>query len=86
MSLPARYADVPIVGRFGNGCYSFILLVDGDETGTQKYEIYANEWSLALEIIHYNLSPVVEWFQSSADTINIVLGNGFTGTAVLYCA
>ena len=84
MSLVSGYKDYPVNGRFGNGCYTYKCVLDTDETGIVKIEIFANSVEEAISIAEVQFGVVLEWSYLSQDIISLILAPYSSGTCLLY--
>ena len=84
MSLVSNYKNYPISGRFGSGCYTYKCVLDTDETGIIKIEIFANSVEEAVSIAETQFGVVLNWAYISQDIISLALAPYSSGTCLLY--
>lgn len=84
MSLVSRYKDTPITNRYGRGSYTYKCVLDTEETGIIKIEIFANNVEEAVSIAANQFGAVVSWSYISDDIISLILAPYSSGTCLLY--
>jgi hypothetical protein len=84
MSLVSGYKDVPVSNRIGIGSYTYKCVLDTQETGVVKIEVFANNVELAMQCIATQFGTIVDFKYVSKDIISLILAPYRTGTCVLY--
>lgn len=84
MSLINSYKNYPVAGRFGSGCYTYNCVLDTDETGIIKIEIFANSVEEAVVIAEAQFEVVCDWSYVSQDVVSLILAPYSSGTCLLY--
>lgn len=85
MSVVSKYKNEPIQARVGVGAYTYKCVLDTEETGIIKIEIFANSPDVAITYAATQLNGVVvSWAYISPDIISIILAPYNNGTCLLY--
>lgn len=84
MSLVSRYKDIPVQSRVGNGMYTYKCVLDTDETGVVKIEIFANSPEIAVNLASMQFGAVLNWSYIGDDIISLILAPYSSGTCLLY--
>lgn len=84
MSLVSRYKDTPVSGRYGVGNYTYKCVLDTDETGIIKIEIFANSIDQAVNVAACQFGSVISWSYISEDIISLILAPYKSGTCLIY--
>lgn len=84
MSLVSNYKCVPVSGRFGQGCYTYKCVLDTDETGVMKIEIFADSVEQAVSIAALQFGAVLSYSYVSDSIISLILAPYSSGSCLLY--
>lgn len=84
MSLVDNYKNYPVTGRYGQGYYSYCCVLDTNETGVVKIEIFADFLEEAIEIAQNQFGAIYDWSYISQDIISLILAPYSSGTCLLY--
>lgn len=84
MSLVSKYKDVPVTNRFGVGNFTYKCVLDTEQTGIIKIEIFANTVEAAMNIAVQQFGALVSYSYVSSDIISLILAPYSDGTCLLY--
>lgn len=84
MSLVSRYRDFPVQNRIGDGAYTYKCVLDTDETGVVKIEVFANNPEIAISLVEMQFGIVLNWSYIGDDIISLILAPYSSGTCLLY--
>lgn len=84
MSLVNKYKDVPVTNRFGVGNFTYKCVLDTEQTGIIKIEIFANTVEAAINIAVQQFGALVSYSYVSSDIISLILAPYSDGTCLLY--
>jgi hypothetical protein len=84
MSLVGKYKDVPVTNRFGVGNFTYKCVLDTEQTGIIKIEIFANTVEAAINIAVQQFGALVSYSYVSSDIISLILAPYSDGTCLLY--
>lgn len=84
MSLVSKYKDVPVTNRFGVGNFTYKCVLDTEQTGIIKIEIFANTVEAAINIAVQQFGDLVSYSYVSSDIISLILAPYSDGTCLLY--
>lgn len=85
MSVVSKYKNEPVQVRIGVGVYTYKCVLDTEETGIIKIEIFAGSPELAIICAAQQFNGVVvSWSYISPDIISIILAPYNNGTCLLY--
>lgn len=84
MSLISKYKDVPVTNRFGVGNFTYKCVLDTEQTGIIKIEIFANTVEAAINIAVQQFGALVSYSYVSSDIISLILAPYSDGTCLLY--
>lgn len=84
MSLVSKYKDTPVTDRIGVGSYTYKCVLDTEQTGIIKIEIFANNVEAAINIAVQQFGALVNYSYISSDIISLILAPYSEGTCLLY--
>lgn len=84
MSLVSRYRNIPVQNRIGNGAYTYKCVLDTEETGVVKIEVFANSIDIAINLVEMQFGAVLNWSYIGDDIISLILAPYSSGTCLLY--
>lgn len=84
MSLVSKYKDTPVINRYGRGSYTYKCVLDTEQTGIIKIEIFANTVEDAINIAVQQFGALVNYSYVSSDIISLILAPYSDGTCLLY--
>lgn len=84
MSLISNYKYIPVSGRFGQGCYTYKCVLDTEETGVTKIDIFADSVELAINIVALQFGAVLSYSYVSDNVISLILAPYSSGSCLLY--
>lgn len=84
MSLVGKYKAVPVTNRFGVGNFTYKCVLDTEQTGIIKIEIFANTVEAAINIAVQQFGALVSYSYVSSDIISLILAPYSDGTCLLY--
>lgn len=84
MSLVSKYKDVQVTNRFGVGNFTYKCVLDTEQTGIIKIEIFANTVEAAINIAVQQFGALVSYSYVSSDIISLILAPYSDGTCLLY--
>lgn len=84
MSLVSKYKDVPVTNRIGVGNFTYKCVLDTEQTGIIKIEIFANTVEAAINIAVQQFGALVSYSYVSSDIISLILAPYSGGTCLLY--
>lgn len=84
MSLVGKYKDVPVTNRLGVGNFTYKCVLDTEQTGIIKIEIFANTVEAAINIAVQQFGALVSYSYVSSDIISLILAPYSDGTCLLY--
>lgn len=84
MSLVSKYKDVPVTNRLGVGNFTYKCVLDTEQTGIIKIEIFANTVEAAMNIAVQQFGALVDFSYISSDIISLILAPYSDGTCLLY--
>lgn len=84
MSLVSKYKDVPVTNRLGVGNFTYKCVLDTEQTGIIKIEIFANTVESAINIAVQQFGALVSYSYVSSDIISLILAPYSDGTCLLY--
>ena len=84
MSLVSKYKNSPIQSRVGTGSYTYKCVLDTEETGVVKIEIFADSPEMAINLAASQFGVVINWSYIGDDIISLILAPYSSGTCLLY--
>lgn len=84
MSLVSKYKSTPVSNRFGVGNFTYKCVLDTEQTGIIKIEIFANTVENAINIAVQQFGALVDYSYISSDIISLILAPYSDGTCLLY--